>query len=149
MTIMNKERSWLTLWKHGDLRSSWPLVDTTDASLSLVLVLLLRVYAGSVYNVCRSVLRIRERYGPTTIWWPWQDTIWRPLTVIEPSRIAKQKWKCDKKSLAEKKKVKMGKPQSKTVQEGSNNINIVEHLENNDLNHTAHEIKLWLLHKVL
>lgn len=39
----------------------------------------------------------------------------------------------------------MGNSQSKTVQEGSNNINIVEHLENNDLNHTAHEIKLWLI----
>lgn len=38
----------------------------------------------------------------------------------------------------------MGKPQSKS-QDGNTNINIEEHLENNEINHAAHEIKLWLI----
>lgn len=38
----------------------------------------------------------------------------------------------------------MGKTQSKS-QDGTTNINIEEHLENNQLSHEAHEIKLWLI----
>ena len=40
----------------------------------------------------------------------------------------------------------MGKTQSKhTSQEGDTNINIVENLENNQVQHENHEIKLWLI----
>lgn len=38
----------------------------------------------------------------------------------------------------------MGKPNSKTTQEGVNNININEHLDNNQQLHEAHEVKLYL-----
>lgn len=40
----------------------------------------------------------------------------------------------------------MGKPNSKTSsQEGTTNININEHLENNSLYHESHDIKLWII----
>lgn len=39
----------------------------------------------------------------------------------------------------------MGKPNSKVDQKGENNINIVEHLEQNENYHDSHEIKLWLI----
>lgn len=38
----------------------------------------------------------------------------------------------------------MGKPQSKS-QDGNTNINIEEHLINNEVSHFGHEIKLWII----
>lgn len=40
----------------------------------------------------------------------------------------------------------MGKPQSKSVtQDGTTNVNINEHIENNELLHQSHEIKLYII----
>lgn len=39
----------------------------------------------------------------------------------------------------------MGKSNSKTEQSGDNNINIIEHLEQNENSHENHELKLWII----